>query len=164
MQNVKGAIDRQTSPASLPQSVIAQVNQWSSTQDTFGHHDGFAQLADPATGMPAIPGVWIQENKNNALQSIEQAAGGVKFGTNVVVTAQAQAARRRRMPRRSGTPSNCSPVWRSCSRMATQADRSYAVADGDHKRQSAERVGQPPADQLVGVLKQAPKKMIQRKM
>jgi hypothetical protein len=88
--NVKAAIDRQTHAASLATSVILQVNQWSSTQDAWVVLTVPPSTLHPATGMPAIPGVG-PANQNNAFQTIQQAAGGVKFGTNVVVTAQAQA-------------------------------------------------------------------------
>ena len=89
--NLKAAISRQTVSGALPASVIVQVNQWSSTQDAWVVLTVPPTSLHPATGMPPIPGLG-PSNQNNAFQSIQQAAGGVKFGTNVVVTAQAQAA------------------------------------------------------------------------
>ena len=78
-------------PASLPAPVTVQVNQWSSTQDAWAVITVPPTSLHPAAGMPPIPGMG-PANQNNAFQGIQQAAGGVKFGTNVVVTAQAQAA------------------------------------------------------------------------
>jgi hypothetical protein len=92
LANLKAAIDRQTvSSSSLPAPVIVQVNQWSSTQDAWAVITVPPTSLHPAAGMPPIPGLGTS-NQNNAFQGIQQAAGGVKFGTNVVVTGQAQAA------------------------------------------------------------------------
>src|SRR3954471_19340550 len=91
LANVKAAIDRQRTPAPLPAAVIIQVNQWSNTQDAWAVITVPPSSLHPATGMPTIPGVG-PANQNNAFQTIQQAAAGVKFGTNIVVTAQAQAA------------------------------------------------------------------------
>ncbi len=87
--SVKAAIDRQHTPAPLPASVIVQVNQWSGSQDAWAVSlIPTASLKMP-NGAPNVPGVGAQGN--TAFQSIQQAAGGVKFGANVVVTAQATA-------------------------------------------------------------------------
>jgi hypothetical protein len=92
LANLKAAIDRQTvSSSSLPAPVTVQVNQWSSTQDAWAVITVPPTTLHPAAGMPPIPGLGTS-NQNNAFQGIQQAAGGVKFGTNVVVTGQAQAA------------------------------------------------------------------------
>jgi len=91
LANLKAAINRQNPSASLPAPVIVQVNQWSSTQDAWVVLTVPPTSLHPATGMPPIPGLG-PSNQNNAFQGIQQAAGGVKFGTNVVVTAQAQAS------------------------------------------------------------------------
>jgi len=88
--NVKAAIDRQTKTAPLPAAVIVRVNQWSKAEDAWAVLTVPPSTLHPAAGMPPIPGLG-PTNQNNAFQTIQQAAGGVKFGTNVVVTAQAQA-------------------------------------------------------------------------
>src|SRR4051812_24965710 len=88
--NVKAAIDRLSVATSLPAAVAVQVSHWSSTQDAWALTTVPPTSLHPATGMPAIPGVG--PGQNNAFLSLQQAAGGVKFGTNVVVTAQATAA------------------------------------------------------------------------
>ena len=63
------------------------MNQWSTSQDAWAISTiSPATLKAPATA-PQIPGV-----NANGFQSIQSAAGGVKFGALVVVTAQAQAA------------------------------------------------------------------------
>ena len=88
--SVKAAIDRQTATSSLPASVITQVNQWSGSQDAWVISTVPPSSLQPTSGTPKIPGVG-GGNANNALQTIQQAAGGVKFGDMVVVTAQAQS-------------------------------------------------------------------------
>jgi hypothetical protein len=84
LASVKGAIDRQSLAAPLP-AFIGQVDQWS------GADDAWALTMVPLSALnrsaaPVPPNPALQ----NAFQSIQQAAGGVKFGTQVVFTAQAQ--------------------------------------------------------------------------
>jgi hypothetical protein len=88
--NVKGAIDRQKSPTSLPAAVMVQVNNWSLTQDAWAISTVPPSSLQPGPGAIPIPGVG-PGNKGGAFQSIQNASGGVKFGNNVVVTAQVQA-------------------------------------------------------------------------
>jgi len=84
--SVKGAIDRQTLAAPLPAAVIVQVNQWSGAQDAWVIAD-----VPPATlHAPVNPGTQ-NPALQNAFQNIQQTAGGVKFGAQVVLTGQAQA-------------------------------------------------------------------------
>ena len=84
--SVKGAIDRQTLATPLPAAVITTVNQWS------GNEDAWVVLAVPPASLkppvnaPNPPNPAVQ----NALQNIQQAAGGVKFGAQIVLTGQAQ--------------------------------------------------------------------------
>jgi hypothetical protein len=87
--NVKAAIDRQSAAAVLPSAVAVQVNQWSTTEDAWAISTVPPNSLKPPAAAPPVPGVGQQAN--NAFQSIQQAAGGVKFGTLVVVKAQAQA-------------------------------------------------------------------------
>ena len=88
--NVKAAIDRLTTPSSLPAAVTVQIGQWSA-QDAWAITTVPPSSLHPTTGMPPIPGVG-PGNQSTALQNIQQLAGGVKFGANVTVTGQAQAA------------------------------------------------------------------------
>jgi hypothetical protein len=88
--NVKGAIDRQNTPTSLPTAVMGQVNKWSGSQDAWAISTVPPSSLAPAPGAIPIPGVG-PGNQSGAFQSIQNASGGVKFGTNVVVSAQVQA-------------------------------------------------------------------------
>ncbi len=87
--SVKGAIDRQSKVSTLPASLITEVNQWSGSEDAWAVSLVPTASLNLPKGAPNVPGVGAQGT--TAFQSIQQAAGGVKFGTNVVVTAQAQA-------------------------------------------------------------------------
>lgn len=90
--NVKAAIDRQRGSSALPAAVAVRVNEWSSTQDAWALTTVPPTSLQPAAGLPAIPGVGTQPGQANAFTGIQHASGGVKFGSNVVVTAQAQAS------------------------------------------------------------------------
>jgi hypothetical protein len=89
LANVKGAIDRQSL---VPASVIVQVDQIMPDGTSLGAHDAWALTTVPlsalkASAAPVPPNPAFQ----NAFQSIQQAAGGVKFGAQVVLlTGQAQ--------------------------------------------------------------------------
>lgn len=89
LASVKAAIDRQKTPSNLPAALTVQVNQWSGSQDAWAVSLIPTSSLNVPKGAPNLPGVGAQGN--TAFQSIQQAAGGVKFGNNVVVTAQAQA-------------------------------------------------------------------------
>ncbi|MCU1237175.1 MAG: hypothetical protein JWP63_5142 [Candidatus Solibacter sp.] len=81
--SVKGAIDRQKTPQPLPASVIVKVNQWSNSQDAWGVATvPPASLVPPAKAGNANP-------MAGAFQNVQQAAGGVKFGAQVVFTGEA---------------------------------------------------------------------------
>jgi len=88
---VKAAIDRQSHATPLPAPVAVQVQTWSNSQDAWVITTVPPSTLAPANGMPPIPGVGAK-GQGNAFQAIQQAFGRVKFGANVVVTAQAQAA------------------------------------------------------------------------
>ena len=85
--SVKGAIDRQSAASSLPAALAVQVNQWSTSQDAWAISAVPPSSFHPPATAPTIPGM----NGAGAFQSIQSAAGGVKFGALVVVTAQVQA-------------------------------------------------------------------------
>jgi hypothetical protein len=87
LANVKGAIDRQNSPQPLPAAVTVKVNQWSNSQDAWG-----ITTVPPASLAPANVAKNANANANpmqGAAQNVQQAAGGVKFGANVVFSGEA---------------------------------------------------------------------------
>jgi hypothetical protein len=94
LANVKAAIDRQKTAAttSLPSDVVVRVNSWSGMEDAWVVTTVPPSSLHPGATLPTIPGVGTQPGQNNAFTGIQYAAGGVKFGDNVVVTGQAQAA------------------------------------------------------------------------
>lgn len=91
LANVKAAIDRRTKVSTLPATVLNRVSEWSNTQDAWAITTVPPTSLTPGATMPAIPGVGPQ-GQNNAFTGIQYAAGGVKFGASVVLSAQAQAA------------------------------------------------------------------------
>jgi hypothetical protein len=84
--NVKGAIDRLTSPAILPAALMVKVNQWSLSQDAWVVSTVPTSQVQVPAGVPNIPGLG-----NNALQNIQSAAAGIKLGALIVVKAEVQA-------------------------------------------------------------------------
>jgi hypothetical protein len=87
LDSVKAAIDRQKVPTILAPALTVMVNQWSGSQDAWAISAvPLSQFHPPATA-PNIPGI----NGQGTFQAIQSAAGGVKFGTLVVVSAQVQA-------------------------------------------------------------------------
>ena len=87
--SVKAALDRLKTQSSLPASVLAEVSHWSGKEDAWAITTVPPGSLHPASGAPPIPGVG--PNGNNTFLTVQSAAGGVKFGDNVVVTAQAQS-------------------------------------------------------------------------
>lgn len=87
LANVKAAIDRQSSPATLPSAVLAQINEWSNSQDAWIVVAVPPTSLVPRAGAPKLPGVGPGQD---AFQSIQQAAGGVRFGSLVTVKVQGQ--------------------------------------------------------------------------
>ena len=92
LADVKAALDRVASPSVLPASLVVQINQWSGSEDAWAIStvplSTFHKSAAPAkASAAAVPGL----NGQGVFQAIQSAAGGVKFGTNDVITAQAQA-------------------------------------------------------------------------
>jgi hypothetical protein len=90
LADVKAAIGRVSAPSSLPAALVVQINQWSGAEDAWAIttvppsslQHGVAK--SPAASIPGL-------NGQGVFQAIQSAAGGVKFGTNDVITAQAQA-------------------------------------------------------------------------
>lgn len=90
LANVKAAIDRRAGGPTIPVALAAQVNQLSGAEDAWA-----LTTVPPATLKPpaaAAPPAGSAATVQNALQKIESASAGVKFGATVVVTGQAQAA------------------------------------------------------------------------
>jgi tellurite resistance protein len=87
LANVKAAIDRRAGGPTIPAALAAQASQLSSAEDAWA-----ISTVPPSTLRPpaAAPATGI--NVQNALQKIESASGGVKFGSVVVAAGQAQAA------------------------------------------------------------------------
>ena len=88
--SVKAALDRLKTPSSLPAAVLTEVSQWSGQEDAWVITTEPPRSLQPKAGEPTIPGLGASGG-NNALQTIQSAAAGVKFGNHVVVTAQAQS-------------------------------------------------------------------------
>jgi hypothetical protein len=86
LTSLKAAIDRRGAPSILPAALLTQINQWSLSQDAWVVDTAPLSSLTPPAGAPKLPG----GAQLVALQAIQQAAGGVKFGTNVAVTAQAR--------------------------------------------------------------------------
>jgi hypothetical protein len=82
--SVKGAIDRQKNPQPLSSSVTVKINQLSGAQDAW-----VLCTVPPASLAP--PAATAKNGQvPPALQSVQSANGGVKFGASVVFTGQAQ--------------------------------------------------------------------------
>jgi hypothetical protein len=84
--DVKAAIDRSKNPSILPASLVTQVNQLSAANDAWG-----LTTVPPSSlgkGGPLPPSTG---DLQNALQTVQSVAGGVKFGATVTLTIQAQA-------------------------------------------------------------------------
>jgi len=88
LANVKAAIDRRHGGPTISAKLAAQVSQLSSTQDAWAISTVPPSTLKPPAAAPPAAGAGLQ----NALQKIESASGGVKFGSVVVLTGQAQAA------------------------------------------------------------------------
>jgi len=90
LADVKAALDRVSAASSLPPALAVQIAQWSGSQDAWAisavplstFHQGGEKAA--VSGLPGM-------NGQGVFQAIQSAAGGVKFGVNDVITAQAQA-------------------------------------------------------------------------
>jgi hypothetical protein len=83
--SVQGAIGRQTTPSTLPASLLVIVNQLSGSEDAWGVSEVPPPAIKPpaSANLPTVPGT--------VFQNIQQASGGVLFGAQVTLTAQLQA-------------------------------------------------------------------------
>jgi hypothetical protein len=157
LANVKAAIDRQTRSSSLPADVLVRVNQWSGSQDAWAITTVPPTSLAPAAGLPPIPGVGPQQGQANAFTGIQHAAGGVKFGNNVVVTAQAQAANATDATQLGDTVK----LLASLAQLQSNSDpRVLALAQSLRVTTNGAQLNvsiSMPQDQLVGFLKEASK-------
>ena len=87
--DVQAAIDRRGNGGpSIPAALLAQVNQLSAAEDVWVLTTVPPSALGPAAAAPPAKGVNVQ----NALKQIQSGSGGVKFGSAVALTVQAQAA------------------------------------------------------------------------
>jgi hypothetical protein len=84
IDNVKGAIDRLKTPQPLPAEVTVKVNQWSNSQDAWGI------TTVPPVSMAPPNKAGAPNPLANAGQNVQAAAGGVKFGAQVVFSGEAR--------------------------------------------------------------------------
>jgi hypothetical protein len=81
--SVKGAIDRLSGAQMLPAALMVKINQWSNSMDAWG-----ISAVPPASLVPTVKDT--QPNPiMTAAQNVQQSAGGVKFGANVVFNGEA---------------------------------------------------------------------------
>lgn len=84
LASVKGAIDRLKTPQPLPAAVIVKLNQWSNSQDAWG-----VTTVPPSSLVPTPKAGGNPNPMQGAFQNVQQAAGGVKFGAQVVFSGEA---------------------------------------------------------------------------
>ena len=89
LANVKAAIDRPHSGQSLPVSLTVMVDRWSLKEDVWVVSAVPPSSLQPPAAAGALPGG--AQNMQAMFAKILSAAGGVKFGSAVVVTGQAEA-------------------------------------------------------------------------
>jgi hypothetical protein len=83
--NLKAAIDRLSSPAVLPSALLAEIGQLSAADDVWA----LSTVPPASLKVAAISG--LPSGAGNAFGTVQSLNGGVKFGTNVVLSVQAQA-------------------------------------------------------------------------
>ena len=90
LASVKGAIDRLKSPQPLPAAVIGKVNQWSNPQGNNPAQDAWFVTTVAPSSLAPVPKNGTGNNPmQGAFQNVLQAAGGVKFGAQVVFSGEA---------------------------------------------------------------------------
>jgi hypothetical protein len=80
--SVKGAIDRQRVAQPLPAALLVKINQWSM-------QDAWAISAVPPSSFAPVTKDAQPNPLLGTVTSVQQAAGGVKFGANVVFSGEA---------------------------------------------------------------------------
>jgi hypothetical protein len=82
VKGVQAALDQRSTGSIIPASVMARINQLSTTEDVWSVSTAnFAALP--------MPGAEGSDSGSAVLKSIQQASGGVKFGAQVQLDAQA---------------------------------------------------------------------------
>ncbi|MGB7761134.1 MAG: hypothetical protein WBL61_14975 [Bryobacteraceae bacterium] len=89
LTNLKAAIDRVSAPSILPAALMVEIGQLSAANDAWALTTVPPSSLKPPSTAPAVPGVG--SGAENALGTVQSASVGIKFGTNVVMTGQAQA-------------------------------------------------------------------------
>ena len=84
--DVKGAIDRQTAPATVDAGLLVTANHLSATQDAWAVSLVPPPAIQPPANAPNVPAV-----PSTVFQNVQQAHGGIRFGANVMLNAQLQA-------------------------------------------------------------------------
>lgn len=88
LDNLKAAIDRLSSPSILPASLLVEIGKLSASNDAWLLTTVPPSSLKPSSSAPAVPG--IGNGAENVLGTVQSASAGIKFGTNVVIAAQAQ--------------------------------------------------------------------------
>jgi tellurite resistance protein len=93
LASVKAAIDRRGGGSTIPAALAAQVNQLSTTEDAWAITNVPPSTLGPTGVAPVAPAPPAAgANLQKALQQIQSASGGVKLGSVVALTVQAQTA------------------------------------------------------------------------
>ena len=87
--NVKAAIDRVSAPSVLPASLVSEIGQLSAANDIWALSTVPLSSLSPTGALPAING--LAKGSEGALAAVQSLSAGIKFGTDVVATVQAQA-------------------------------------------------------------------------
>ncbi len=87
--NVKAAIDRVSAPSILPASLLTEIGQLSAANDVWALTTVSPSSLKASAAALDVPG--LGNGAGNMLGTVQSASGGIKFGANVVMTAQAQA-------------------------------------------------------------------------
>jgi hypothetical protein len=85
LASVKAALDRRSSAQPLSANLLVKIDQWSNSQDAWG-----ISVVPPTSLAPVQAPAGAQPNPMmGAAQNVQQVFGGVKFGANVVFSAEA---------------------------------------------------------------------------
>jgi hypothetical protein len=87
--NLKAAIDRLSSPSILPAALLTEIGQLSATDDAWVLSTVPPSSLTKSSSAPVVLG--LPNGAENALGTVQSFSGGIKFGADVVATAQAQA-------------------------------------------------------------------------
>lgn len=91
LADVKAAIDRQSAPSKIDSGLAGTASNLSANQDAWVVSIVGPPAISMPQGAPTVPGAPAGALPATALKEIVSGNAGVKFGTNVLVTAQAQA-------------------------------------------------------------------------